>query len=51
MARKDLLGCLSHSRNISGMPGGNVVTSGINIHFELRMDSLKFTNFFGQRSL
>lgn len=51
MARTDLLGCLSHSRNISGMPGGNVVTSGININFELRMNSLKFTHFFGQRSL
>lgn len=46
MARTDLLGCLSHSRNISGMPGGNVVTSGININFELRMNSLKCTHFF-----
>lgn len=46
MARTDLLGCLCHSRNISGRPGGNVVTSGININFELRMNSLKFTHFF-----
>lgn len=51
VARTDLLGCLSHSRNISGMPGGNFITSGININSELRMNSLQFTNFFGQRSL
>ncbi len=40
---------LSHSRerDISGMPGGNFITSGTNVHLDSRMNWLEFG---GQRS-